>query len=266
MLDEEGADRAGAIATVVVGLASRGKNSIGPTVRHAFEGSSFQLSAGGENDTAGWTTWGRVATGGFEGVEDDTRLDGKVTSAFLGADVERGRWLGGLAFGTSKGKSEFSLVDGTAPGTVETTVKALYPYARMKATSTLEFWDLAGFGAGNLMLKTDDGQRFKTEFDMTMGAIRASGDLLSPSRAEDLAVCLKADAQWVRTTSDGARSQTGDLGASRSDTSRTRLAIETSRTMGVGGGKFTPSAELGLRYHVGDAETGAGLEAGGALA
>ena len=63
------------------------------TARELLLGSSFQLSAGGENGAPAWTGCGRVATGGFEADVDGTRMDADVTSAFLGADVGTDQWL-----------------------------------------------------------------------------------------------------------------------------------------------------------------------------
>ena len=40
-----------------------------------------------------WTAWGRFATAGFEADVDEVRMDGDVTTGFLGADVARARWL-----------------------------------------------------------------------------------------------------------------------------------------------------------------------------
>ena len=49
-------------------------------------------SAGGP----AWTAWGRFATAGFVADVDEVRMDGDVTTGFLGADVARARWLAGV--------------------------------------------------------------------------------------------------------------------------------------------------------------------------
>ena len=81
---------------------------------------------------AGWSAWGRFATSSFDGEEDGVTLSGDVTSAFLGADVASGRWLGGVALGLSEGDGPFTLTGEREStrnnGTVESTLTAVYPY------------------------------------------------------------------------------------------------------------------------------------------
>ena len=54
------------------------------TGRELLLGSSFSLSAGEAGATV-WTARGRFATGGFDAEEDGVRMDGSMTSGFLGA-------------------------------------------------------------------------------------------------------------------------------------------------------------------------------------
>ena len=122
------------------------------TGRELLLGSSFNLSAGGEGDGPAWAAWGRVATGGFDAAEDGVRMSGSVTSAFLGADVARGRWLAGLALSMSEGEGDYTHEETGAGGDVESTLTALYPYARLSVNERLDVWGLAGWGTGELTL------------------------------------------------------------------------------------------------------------------
>ena len=91
-------------------------------------GSTFQLSSGGESGAPQWTAWGQFATSGFEAEVDKTRMDGNVTSGFLGADVSGDRWLGGLALAMSTGDGDFSMIDDEdETGEVESTLTSVYP-------------------------------------------------------------------------------------------------------------------------------------------
>ena len=98
--------------------------------------------------------WGRFATGSFEGEEDGVRLSGDVTTAFLGADVEAKRWLAGAAVGVSSGEGPFELTGAAASnrttGTVESTLTALYPYARLALNDRVDVWALGGAGSGSM--------------------------------------------------------------------------------------------------------------------
>ena len=98
-------------------------------------------------------------------------------------------------------------------------------------------------------------------------AAGARGVLVPAASAGGLEIAARTDAQLVRMTSEAAAgSGGGNLAASQAGTSRVRLILEGSHRIGVGaGGTLTPGLEIGLRYDGGDAETGTGIEIGGAL-
>ena len=250
--------------------------------RDVLLGTRFQLSAGADGEGGvGFTAWGEVATGGFEADVDATRLDGNVTTGFLGADVRADRWLAGLALSVSKGDGDYALVDGAdrddvenemtaAHGDVESEMTTLYPYVQVGMTDTVDVWGLAGWGNGELTLTQPsadpaEAKRYTTDIAMRMGAVGVRGEVVSPDEAEGLRIAVKSDAFWVTTESDAVTSAHGRLGAAEGDASRVRLLVEGSRRFETGGGALTPTLEVGLRHDGGDAETGAGLEAGAAL-
>ena len=237
------------------------------TGRELLLGSAFQLSSGGEGGGAAWTAWGRVATSGFEADVDDVRMDATVTSAFLGADVGAERWLAGMAVSLSEGEGDFSLIEDDDRGEVESTLTAVYPYARLSVSDTVDVWGLAGFGQGELTLRLlPDADRmeeetYRPDIDMRMGAVGVRGEVLSPSEPGGLTVAVKSDAFWVRTTSE----RVPGLMGSEADVTRMRLALEGSRAFETGGAMFTPSFEVGVRHDGGDAESGTGIEAGAGI-
>ena len=233
-------------------------------------GTRFQLSSGGESGRPIWTAWGQFATGGFEAEVDETKLDGSVTSGFLGADVSGDRWLGGLALSISAGDGDFSMIDDEdETGEVESTLTSVYPYARLSVSDKVDVWAMAGAGSGDIELvqhadstRTED-LPIKTDIGMRMGAIGMRGEVLSPEQTGGLSLAIKSDAFLVKMTSDAVHSSRGNLAATESDASRVRLALEGARTWEAGTGRFTPSVEIGVRHDGGDAETGTGVELGG---
>ena len=242
------------------------------TGRELLLGSGFQLSAGGEAGTPAYGAWGRFASGGFDAEEDGARMDGTVTSGLLGADMAGGRWFAGLAVGLSAGEGTYAQMESGAGGDVETTMTALYPYGRLSVTERLDVWGLAGFGQGALeMTHGHEGgaeERFGADLGMRMGALGARGEVLTPAEPDGLALAVRSDAFWVRTTSDAVRAREGvhgNLAAAAADASRLRLVVEGSRRMAAGSGTLTPSVEVGLRHDGGDAETGTGIEMGAAV-
>ena len=260
----------------------RAASSRSMTGRELLLGSSFHLSAGGgAAGGPGFAAWGRVAHGSFDADVDGVRLDGAVTTGFVGADVASGRWLGGAAVSVSEGEGTFGLSGDAAAesafgsGTVESTLTSILPYARYALSERVSVWGLAGWGTGTLTLTltakgaegAEEEKRYRTDLSMTLGAVGARGALLTPEEADGFALALKGDAFFVRTESDAVRSGAGNLAAAQGDASRLRLALDASRAFDMGGGAtLTPSLELGVRHDGGDAETGFGADIGGGLA
>ena len=97
---------------------------------------------------------------------------------------------------------------------------------------------------------------------MGMAAAGARGELLVAADTGGFGLAALADAQLVHVSS-GAEI---DLAAPQAATSRLRLVLEGAYRVELGGGRaLTPALEVGARYDGGDAETGAGIEVGGAL-
>ena len=211
------------------------------TGRELLLGSSFQFGTGGEDGGPSWTAWGRVATSGFEGREDDLSLSGDVTTGFLGADMARERWLAGVAVGLSEGEGSFD--DGAGGGAVESSLTSVFPYARLGVSDGVDLWGLVGFGNGDLTLTVGE-EVTRTDLSMQMGALGLRGELLAAEEADDFGLAVKTDAMWVRTESDAARSSTGgNLEAASGDVSRLRVALEGSQSIAMGSeATFTPLA------------------------
>ncbi len=165
------------------------------------------------------------------------------------------------------------------------TLTAVNPYVRVKLTDRVSAWGLAGYGQGDLELvmkqeasdETPAGSgTWRTDLAMTLGALGARGDIVTPEESGGYGLALKGDAFWVRMESDAVTAPgVGNLAATRADASRLRLTLEGSRAiaLGAGGGAddaqgatLTPSLEIGVRQDGGDAETGTGLELGGGIA
>ena len=256
------------------------------TLREALLGSRFTLT--GEADGTGGSAafWGRASQRSFDGAEGTFSLDGEATTALLGADYARGRWLIGLALAQSVGEGDYrdtkvaprpasqTCPDNAGPrcddavregdGRVEASLTAALPYASVQASERLKLWGAAGYGAGEVTLETALGGRYTADTTWRMAAAGVRGDLLgAPAEDSGPALALTSDALWTRTASE----ETRDLAASDSGAARLRLGVEGSYHVALdGGGTLLPKLELGARHDGGDAETGFGLELGGGLA
>ena len=257
------------------------------TARDALLGSSFSLTGATDGSGGSMAFWGRAAQGGFDGREGTFSLDGTVTTGMLGADYARGKWLVGLALAQSEGEGDYrdsdvtprpdgqSCPDGVdsglcsgavraGDGKVEASLTAAIPYAALQASERLKLWGAAGYGSGEVTLKTALGGSYSSDTAWTMAAAGLRGDLLAPpAEGSGPALAVTSDALWTRTSSE----KTDQLAASESDATRLRLGLEGSYRMALeGGGSLVPKLEIGARHDGGDAETGFGVELGGGIA
>ena len=279
------------------GFNAGGSGARSMTAREALLGSSF--TATGETDATGGSLafWGRAAQSSFDGREGAFSLDGEATTAMLGADYARDRWLVGLALMQTNGEGGYrdtdprphaaaravaqicadadgmdaetreALCNGAVregDGKVEASLTAAVPYAALQASERLRLWGAAGYGTGEVTLKPEPGGSYKADITWTMAALGARGDLLeAPKEGSGPALAVTSDALWARTSSD----KTNALAASESDVTRLRLGLEGSYRVALEeGGSVTPKLELGARHDGGDAETGFGVEVGGGIA
>ena len=260
--------------------------SRGMTGREALLGSSFSLTGAADGSGGSMAFWGRAAQGRFDGGEGTFSLDGEVTTGMLGADYARGKWLVGFALAQSTGEGDYrdtgtaprpggqGCPQGTGPlcgeavregdGSVEASLMAAIPYAALQASERLKLWGAAGYGTGEVTLKTAMGGSYRADTSWSMAAAGLRGDLLeAPAEGSGPALAVTSDALWTRTSSE----KTDQLAASESDATRLRLGLEGSYRMALeGGGHLTPKLEIGARHDGGDAETGFGVELGGGVA
>ena len=272
------------------GQAFGGTQSHTMTAREALLGSSFSLTGEADGTGGSMALWGRGSQARFDGREGTFSLDGEVTTALLGADYARGEWLIGLALAQSTGEGEYrdtevaprpasqtcpdgmdaatrALCNGAVregDGEVEASLTAAIPYASLQASERLKLWGAAGYGSGEVTLKTAMDGSYSADTTWRMAAAGLRGDLLAPPKSgSGPALALTSDALWARTSSEKTR----DLAASQSDATRLRLGLEGSYRMALdGGGHLTPKLEVGARHDGGDAETGFGIELGGGIA
>ena len=258
------------------------------TAREALLGSSFSLTGQRDGSGGSMAFWGRAAQARFDGREGTFSLDGTATTAMLGADYARGKWLIGLALAQSEGEGDYrdtkamprppsqiceeaegetpALCDGavrTGDGKVEASLTAAIPYAAFQASERLKLWGAAGYGTGEVTLKTELGGNYSADTSWSMAAAGLRGDLLqAPQEGSGPALAATSDALWARTSSEKTR----DLAASESDVTRLRVGLEGSYHVALdGGGTLVPKLEVGARHDGGDAETGFGVELGGGV-
>ena len=190
--------------------------------------------------------------------------DGSVTSANLGIDTRLGAdMLAGLAVSQARGTVDYTASN--ASGELTTSLTSVHPYVGWRMTGGMNLWAMAGHGTGEVEL--DDGSAGTQSRDLTQRMVAAgvSGPLVSSDEligGGTMTLNLKGEVALTSADVDGS----GTLESLSLSASRQRLMLEGAHVQKLDkGATFTPSVELGLRNDGGDGETGAGVEAGGAL-
>ena len=104
-----------------------------------------------------------------------------------------------------------------------------------------------------------------TDTSMRMGALGVRGEVVSPAEPGGFTLAVTSDTFWVRMGSDPIRGANGNLEEAKPTRGRVRLSLQGSSAFETGIGTLTPSIEVGLRHDGGDADTGTGVEVGGAI-
>ncbi len=236
-----------------------------PNARDLLTGSSFEVALGGEDGgmPGAWTLWGVGGDMDAFGGRPDERfsMDGEVFAGHIGLDYRfSGTMLAGVIVSRSKGDVDYRFSGPVGDdGGIEMQLTSAHPYMHWSPFHGLGVWGSVGFGRGAATL-TDEKGAVDTGISMRMMALGARQELMPIGR---FGLALKADAFLVQMAADKHE----DLPAVAADTSRMRLALESSRSFEFEGGSLlTGTLELGALADAGDAETGAGAEVGAGLA
>ncbi len=245
------------------GATGRDRIGLG-LVAPADEGSE----AGAEGSIGyGWSIWGRGATTRFGGGEDNISVGGDVATGTVGIDFERGRVIVGVAASHTFGQGDVLEYGNGRRVKRDTDMKSYLttglPYLRVALSDSLSIWGILGHGRGSMTMTQGDLGSIETDIAMSMGAVGLRQDLKeSASECRCLDLALKTDFLVLNATAD----ESVALPELSRDVSRARLMMEGSRTTKLDSGAvLIPSAEVGLRYDGGDAETGGGMEFGAGI-
>ena len=207
--------------------------------------------------------WGAGAYSRFEKTpQGEYEMDGNLMSGLLGVDHAGDNHVAGLALAYHGGDGTFSgMGTGAASsGDLAGSLFSVHPYVRVMFGDLFHLGGSFGFGTGDMRLEDAGGTVLETSIGMPI--LAALDARLVLSLTEDWALAVQADAHTVRMVSD----ETNGLPSLETDTNSLRLGLETSYAFMVAEGvSLAPVLETGLRLDGGHAETGIGLDAGGAL-
>ena len=147
------------------------------STRKLLIGNSFLFSAFDDHAFADtqWTVWGRAAASRFAGSEGGRSLDGDVITGLIGADMEQGPVLAGVAVSHSVGEGT---VDSATPRLgrtdVEASLTSVYPYARYAFSDRLSVWTTLGYGEGEYTeFGAVSSRPVEVDIGMKLGALGA---------------------------------------------------------------------------------------------
>ena len=256
-----GGGMSGGVAEAVA--AVRAALGIPARVGIGLAGSSFDYSPGGGGDgwLSNWSAWGRTSATRFEGADGRVRVGGAVETASIGVDAERGRWLAGVALSRSRGSGSYR---GGSGGKLSSELTSLNPFARFAVGAGTSLWGTVGYGVGDMTLTPErSGEAMRSGLSSRMAALGGRGVLASRGDGDgQFRLAVRSDALWTSTESEAV----GGLAGAAGTTTRVRVLLEAGGSLPAWpGGVLSPRLEAGLRHDGGDAETGAGVEAGAGL-
>ncbi len=206
------------------------------------------------------TFWGSGDYRGISGGNSQSvEYDGSVTSGNLGIDARLGAdVLAGVALTRAQGSVDYA-GSNMLKGEFTTSLTSISPYMGWQMRGGMNLWATAGYGWGEVEIDDEAADAQASDLTQRMLAVGASGPLLTSSATS---LKLKGEAAFTWADVDGS----GTIEAASLKASRQRLMLEGEHTRKLASGAtFTPSLEIGLRNDDGDGETGAGVEAGGAV-
>ena len=247
-----------------------------------FDGASFvvPLSAteggtGGGNSGAGTLfVWGGSDLRNLDSDYDQLDWDGEVVSIHFGVDGLVGeKALAGLALSLDLSSFNYKdtltkTADGAdSRGEYNYTSTNLNPYFGWFPNQDLKLWATAGYGQGEIEIKAE-GEAAARSTDTAQLSLAGgfSSQLLNSTKhssGNTTTLNVKGD---VSMTSVDVEENEGSFDAQKVSSSRLRVLLSgANRRELAGGGKLTPSLEVGVRVDGGDGVTGAGVELGGGL-
>ena len=224
-------------------------------VRDLLAGSAFALTSAPSDTGGSYALWGQGAWTRFAGQAGPQKLDGDILSGTLGVDWAQGPWVLGVAVSHTQGEGDASSIN--RHGDLESSLTLVTPYVGVDVTERVTLWGTLGYGRGTLALNLPTAGEMETDTLLLLAAGGVRERLLEPDPTGGLALAIRSEARWLRTTAEA----TEGVAESEADVGLFRLGLEgTWRQPLADGGSLVPRLDLSLRQDTGEAETGLGLE------
>ena len=271
----------GGLAAALAGFVQANEQALEDDAswKETLSGQSFAVALGGEGEGAGpgaglgrsVVVWGAGDRRHLSRDEPALRWSGDLSAFHLGADAAFGPGLtGGL--GVSWFESRMDYVDRSDDEAVEgvhrSRMASVQPYVGWSSSQGARLWASLGYGSGEIEIEDQALlERYGRQRSGSTLLAAAAGGAVRLTPVGATRVELKGEGQATRYAVDDNGDGRDDLIEGLAvETQRLRVAVQGSREYVLGGGgRVTPSAELGVRWDGGDGATGAGGEVGGGV-
>ena len=269
----------GGLAAALAGFVQANEQALEDDAswKETLSGQSFAVALGGEDEGAGAglgrsvVVWGAGDRRHLSRDEPWLGWSGDLSAFHLGADAVLGSGLtGGL--GVSWFESRMDYVDRSDDEPVEgvhrSRMASVQPYVGWSSGEGARLWASLGYGSGEIEIEDEAlMERYGRQRSGSTLLAAAAGGAVRLTPAGATRVELKGEGQATRYAVDDNGDGRDDLIEGLAvETQRLRMSVQGSREYVLaGGGRVTPSAELGVRWDGGDGATGAGGEVGGGV-
>ena len=247
--------------------------------KEMLSGQSFAVALSGEGEGAAGTGPGRSVTvwgaGDRRSLSRDVpslKWSGDLSAFHLGADADFGPGVtGGLGVSWFESRMDYvdrTPEDGPVEGVHRSRMASVQPYVGWSSSQGTRLWASLGYGSGEIEIEDEDLlDRFGRQRSGSALLAAAAGGAVRLVSDGAMRVDLKGEGQATRYEVDDNGDGRDDLIEGLAvETHRLRVSAQGSREYVLdGGGRLSPSVELGVRWDGGDGATGAGGEVGGGL-
>ncbi len=231
-------------------------------LRDILAGSAFALTSDPSATGGSYALWGQGAWTHFAGQAGAQDVEGNVLSGTLGVDWAQGAWVLGVAVSHTQGDGDAAQT--TAQGDLASSLTLVTPYVGVDVTEQLSLWGTMGYGRGTVGLTLPTEPEVETDTSLLLAAGGLRGRLLEPAPTGGLAVAVRSEARFLRTSTEAAEAH--GLAEIEADVVLFRVGLESSWQQPLAdGGSVVPRLNLGLRQDAGDAERGFGFEVRGGV-
>ena len=247
--------------------------------KEMLSGQSFAVALSGEGEGAAGTGPGRSVivwgAGDRRSLSRDVpslRWSGDLSAFHLGADAALGPGVtGGLGVSWFESRMDYvdrTPEDGPVEGVHRSRMASVQPYVGWSLGEGARLWASLGYGSGEIEIEDEDLlDRFGRQRSGSALLAAAAGGAVRLVSDGAMRVDLKGEGQATRYEVDDNGDGRDDLIEGLAvETHRLRVSAQGSREYVLdGGGRLSPTVELGVRWDGGDGATGAGGEVGGGL-